>query len=109
MDRATLFEIIIIERKRGDKIADRIDIQCEIEPVAFDDMFNRAPAESSASIRERVIKARAIQTARFLPASSTVFLGPHRKVWLLFFFIPYFYFDRCSEYLIFIVTLVNVP
>ncbi|MDE5584984.1 MAG: ATP-binding protein, partial [Muribaculaceae bacterium] len=46
-------------------LLDRIDIQCEIEPVAFDDMANRAPAESSASIRERVIKARAVQTARF--------------------------------------------
>ena len=46
-------------------LLDRIDIQCEIEPVAFDDMANRAPAESSASIRERVIKARTIQNLRF--------------------------------------------
>ncbi|MDE6479811.1 MAG: hypothetical protein K2L45_06020, partial [Muribaculaceae bacterium] len=65
LDRVTLFEIIIIERKRGDKIADCIDIQYEIEPVAFDDMANRAPAESSAAIRERVIKARTIQNLRF--------------------------------------------
>ena len=47
------------------QILDLIDIQCEIEPVAFDDMANRAPAESSASIRERVIKARNIQNLRF--------------------------------------------
>lgn len=38
----------------------RIDIQCEIELVAFDDMANKAPSESSASIRESVIKARAV-------------------------------------------------
>lgn len=44
---------------------DRIDIQCEIEPVAFDDMADTAPAESSRAIRERVIKARAVQTLRF--------------------------------------------
>ena len=29
-------------------LMDRIDIQVEIEPVEFDDMANRAPAESSA-------------------------------------------------------------
>ncbi len=46
-------------------LLDRIDIQCEIEPVAFDDMANRAPAEPSASIRDRVIKARAVQNLRF--------------------------------------------
>ncbi|MDE6007136.1 MAG: YifB family Mg chelatase-like AAA ATPase [Muribaculaceae bacterium] len=46
-------------------LLDRIDIQVEIEPVPFDSMADRAPAEPSASIRERVIRARAIQTARF--------------------------------------------
>lgn len=46
-------------------LLDRIDIQCEIEPVAFDDMADTAPAESSRAIRERVIKARAVQTLRF--------------------------------------------
>lgn len=46
-------------------LLDRIDIQCEIEPVAFDDMANKTPAESSREIRERVIKARHIQNMRF--------------------------------------------
>ena len=46
-------------------LMDRIDIQVEIQPVAFDDMANTTPAESSESIRDRVIKARAIQTERF--------------------------------------------
>lgn len=46
-------------------LMDRIDIQVEIEPVAFDDMATTAPAESSAAIRERVIKARQIQTERY--------------------------------------------
>ncbi len=46
-------------------LLDRIDIQCEIEPVAFDDMTNLQPGESSLSIRERVIRARGIQTLRF--------------------------------------------
>lgn len=44
---------------------DRIDIQCEILPVEFRKMSDRRPAESSARIRERVIKAREIQAERF--------------------------------------------
>lgn len=46
-------------------LLDRIDIQVEIEPVAFDDMADKSPAESSAAIRERVMKARNIQQERY--------------------------------------------
>lgn len=46
-------------------LLDRIDIQVEIEPVAFDDMANNTPAESSANIRERVMRARMIQHERY--------------------------------------------
>lgn len=46
-------------------LLDRIDIQCEIEPVAFDEMAEKAPSEPSISIRERVLRARAVQSLRF--------------------------------------------
>ena len=46
-------------------LLDRIDIQCEITPVPFKDISKSEPGEPSAAIRERVIKARDIQTARF--------------------------------------------
>ena len=46
-------------------LLDRIDIQCEITPVPFKDISQVQPGEPSAAIRERVIKAREIQTARF--------------------------------------------
>lgn len=46
-------------------LLDRIDLHVEIEPVAFDDMASTEPAESSASIRERIIAARRIQEERF--------------------------------------------
>ena len=46
-------------------LLDRIDLQIEIYPVPFDEMSSQVPAESSASIRERVIKAREIQNQRF--------------------------------------------
>ena len=44
---------------------DRIDIQCEISPVPFQDISKAAPGEPSAKIRERVIKAREVQAERF--------------------------------------------
>ena len=46
-------------------LLDRIDIQIEIVPVPFEKMAEQNAGESSASIRERVIKARKIQEERF--------------------------------------------
>ena len=46
-------------------LMDRIDIQCEITPVPFKHISQTAPGESSAAIRERVIRARDIQEERF--------------------------------------------
>lgn len=46
-------------------LLDRIDIQVEIMPVPFEDISSAAPGEDSRTIRERVIAARARQTARF--------------------------------------------
>ena len=46
-------------------LLDRIDIQCQIYPVPFKEIAQSQPGESSAAIRERVIKAREIQSERF--------------------------------------------
>ena len=46
-------------------LLDRIDLQVEIEPVAFDDMADPTPTEPSAAIRERVMKAREIEQLRY--------------------------------------------
>ncbi len=46
-------------------LLDRIDIQCEIAALPFNDLAKAQPGEMSAQIRERVIAARAIQTERF--------------------------------------------
>ena len=46
-------------------LLDRIDIQVEITPVPFDELSKSTPSESSATIRERVIRARQIQEQRF--------------------------------------------
>ncbi|MDD2435937.1 MAG: YifB family Mg chelatase-like AAA ATPase [Massilibacteroides sp.] len=46
-------------------LLDRIDIQIEIIPVPFEKISEQRPAESSCTIRERVIRARSIQERRF--------------------------------------------
>ena len=46
-------------------LLDRIDIHCEIQAVPFAQLSQMQPGEPSASIRERVIKARKIQEERF--------------------------------------------
>ena len=46
-------------------LLDRFDLQIEIVPVPFEKMAEQQTNESSASIRERVIKARKIQEQRF--------------------------------------------
>ena len=46
-------------------LMDRIDLHVEVTPVSREEISSTTPAESSASIRERVIKAREIQAERF--------------------------------------------
>lgn len=46
-------------------LLDRFDIQCEIQPVGVDDIASDCKGESSASIRERVVRAREVQQQRF--------------------------------------------
>lgn len=46
-------------------LLDRIDLHVEVVPVGFDEMTARRKSESSESIRERVVRAREIQSERF--------------------------------------------
>jgi magnesium chelatase family protein len=46
-------------------LLDRIDLHVEVTPVGFDEISSKILAEKSVVIRERVIKARGIQSARF--------------------------------------------
>ena len=46
-------------------LLDRIDLQVEVTPVPPSDLTSAAPGEPSAAIRERVIRAREVQAARF--------------------------------------------
>ena len=51
-------------------LLDRIDLHVEVVPVSFDEMTANRNVETSASIRERVVRAREIQTERFASRKS---------------------------------------
>jgi magnesium chelatase family protein len=46
-------------------LLDRIDIHIDVPAVKFKELASETPSESSAEIRERVVRARQIQQARF--------------------------------------------
>jgi magnesium chelatase family protein len=46
-------------------LLDRIDIHIEVVPVKYDKLSDSGKTERSAVVRERVVKAREIQAARF--------------------------------------------
>ena len=46
-------------------LLDRIDLHVDVARIAFDEMVSRAPGEPSASIRRRVVAARAVQMERY--------------------------------------------
>jgi magnesium chelatase family protein len=46
-------------------LMDRIDLHVEVNPVPFDELSDRSKGENSASVRDRVEKARKLQKTRF--------------------------------------------
>ncbi|MDY3098828.1 MAG: YifB family Mg chelatase-like AAA ATPase [Bacteroidaceae bacterium] len=63
-------QIVRYLNKISGPLLDRIDLQIEITPLSFEEMSRTAPGETSAAIRERVIKARKIQEERFASESG---------------------------------------
>lgn len=67
-DRACTCSPVMVHRymnRISGPLLDRIDMQIEITPVPFEKISERAPSESSVAVRERVIRARAVQEHRF--------------------------------------------
>jgi magnesium chelatase family protein len=58
-------------------LLDRIDLHVEVTPVAFSELSNtNSKGEQSSAIRERVIKARAIQEERY-KSTDGVYANAH--------------------------------
>ena len=58
-------QIMRYMNKISGPLLDRIDIQCEIQPVPFEEISKAEPGEPSEAIRKRVMAARKIQEERF--------------------------------------------
>ncbi|MBU0477044.1 ATP-binding protein [bacterium] len=63
--RCTPAQIHQYRSKISGPLLDRIDVHIEVPPLNYQEVSDNTPAESSAQIRERVNKARAIQRERF--------------------------------------------
>ena len=67
--------------KLSGPLLDRIDLYVEVPPLEFDELSQRPQAESSAAIKARVDRARAIQAARFGPdgPACNSHMGPKER------------------------------
>lgn len=63
--RCTPNQIYKYRSKISGPLLDRIDIHMEVPAVKYEELSGNAPAESSAQIRKRIDRARAIQKERF--------------------------------------------
>ena len=75
--RCTETEVARYLSRLSGPLLDRIDLFVEVAALPFDDLTVRTPAEPSASIKERVNRARAVQNSRGTPAETcNAQLGP---------------------------------
>ena len=63
--RCSTTQIARYRSKISGPLLDRIDIHIDVPAARYQDLTSNIPAESSAQIKERVEKARAIQRERF--------------------------------------------
>lgn len=72
------FEMQRYMNKLSGPLLDRIDIHIEVQKVEFEQLSDRRKGESSISIRERVLKAREMQTERYkdLDINYNAQIGP---------------------------------
>jgi len=64
-------------------LLDRIDIHIDVPAVNYKEMRSTKDAESSASILERVIRAREIQLTRFFSASEKLYCNAQMPTQLI--------------------------
>lgn len=68
----TPYQIKRYRQKISGPLLDRIDINMEVKPVLYDEIFSEVNEESSESIRQRVIKTREIQKKRYIDDKITL-------------------------------------
>jgi len=68
--RCSTTQIYNYRSKISGPLLDRIDIHIEVPAAKYQELSSNLPAETSAQIKERVNKARAIQRERFSAAGG---------------------------------------
>ncbi len=63
--RCSMNAIVKYQNRISGPLLDRIDIQIEVPPVKLSELSQDGRSESSAAIRERILRARAIQAERY--------------------------------------------
>lgn len=63
--RCTAAEIRRYVSRLSGPLLDRIDLQVEVDGISYEELRFAPPSESSATIKERVEKARAVQRERY--------------------------------------------
>ena len=63
--RCTQVQVERYRERISGPLLDRIDLHVEAPAVPFEELRGKEPGEPSTAIRERVVKARALQSARF--------------------------------------------
>ena len=61
----SMTEVVRYHNKLSGPLLDRIDIHVDTHKLAYKELDNRTRGESSEAIRERVVRAHALQSARF--------------------------------------------
>jgi len=66
------------QKRISGPLLDRIDIHLQVPRIPHEQLSNRKPGEASATIRERIERARAVQSARFAgtPVLTNADMGP---------------------------------
>jgi magnesium chelatase family protein len=75
---SSIFEMQRYMNKLSGPLLDRIDIHIEVQKVEFDQLTDKRKGETSISIRERVLKARDMQSERYkdLEINYNAQMGP---------------------------------
>lgn len=75
---SSLFEMQRYMNKLSGPLLDRIDIHIEVQKVEFDQLTDKRKGETSVSIRDRVMKARDMQSERYkdLDINYNAQMGP---------------------------------
>ena len=76
--------VLKYQQKISGPLLDRIDLRVEVPRVAFDELTNTAPAESSKIIRERVAAARCLAQDRYSKSdilTNAELKAVHMKKW----------------------------